>query len=128
MAWANSSASRDEATNTRGFTGAHSTSPRKCRERQSERYRQSVASRRPLLPPANDRFCRATRTWPERRPRGQFGSREGSSLASPFARATLENCSARGGGRGKCEAGEIDVRLTDQTFTCKTHSGARRLS
>jgi hypothetical protein len=34
----------------------------------------------------------------------------------------------RGGGWGKREAAGIDVRLTDQTFTCKTHSGAPRLS
>jgi hypothetical protein len=37
---------------------------------------------------------------------------------SPLARATLENCSARGGGRGKCEATGIDVRLTAKALSC----------
>src|SRR4051812_1211072 len=37
------------------------------------------------------------------------------------------SCVGRGGWRKRAPAG-IDVRLTDQTFTCKTHSGAPRLS
>ena|SRR5947207_7729197 len=49
---------------------------------------------------------------------GQFVSRDTSYAVPPLARATLENCSARGGGRGKCEAAGIAVRLTDQTLSC----------
>jgi hypothetical protein len=45
----------------------------------------------------------------------------GSTSAKRMSRDTR-------GGRGKSAAAKVVVGLTDQTFTCKTHSGAPRLS